>query len=174
MKVAIYARVSREDLNIDNQLNELREYCERKKYIVYKEYIDVDSGTKEDRPGLKDMMNDAFQKRFDAVAVWKIDRLGRSLNQLLYIVNRLKDLDVDFISTTQLFDTTNPQGKLIFHIFGAMAELERDLIIERTRAGLKRARERGIKLGRPKGSKDKKARRKAGYYLRYQKKGMYK
>jgi DNA invertase Pin-like site-specific DNA recombinase len=159
--------VSRSDLHPENQLNELREFCKLKEFDVYREYVDVASGIKESRPQLDLMMKDAFNGKFKVVIIWKLDRLGRSLQHLVSIINQWKKYNVDFICTTQQFDTTTPNGKLLFHIFGAIAEFERDMISERTKVGLKRAAKKGKFPGRPKGSKDKKPRKKGGYYLRY-------
>ncbi len=157
MKVAIYARVSLEEIergqNPENQLMELREFVKRKGWEIYKEYVDRISGAKESRPALNDLMNDARHMHFKAVVVWKLDRLGRSLAHLIQIINEWQKLGVDFICLTQPIDTTTPGGKLIFYIFGAIAEFERDLIRERTLAGIKRARKEGKRIGRPKLSK---------------------
>ena len=110
-------------------------------------------------------MIDAKNRCFDVVIVWKLDRLGRSLQHLIRMVNYFQQWGIDFICTTQNIDTTNSSGKLLFHIMGALAEFERELISERTKLGLKKAKNVG------KRGKDKKKRKKGGYYLRYQKKG---
>jgi len=170
MKVAIYVRVSRIDLHPENQVLELKKYCEEKGYEIYKIYEDRISGIKENRPALNEMMEDAKQKKFDAVLIWKLDRLGRSLQHLVKVVGELDKYGVDLICKTQNIDTTTSGGKLLFHIFCAIAEFERDLISERTRAGLERARAEGKQIGRRKGQKDSKKRRTEGYILRYQKK----
>lgn len=168
MRVAVYARVSKESQNPENQIIELREYAERRGFEVYRVYVDRVSGARDSRPALNDLMMDARQKRFDVVLVWKLDRLGRSLQHLIQIISEWENLGINFICVTQNIDTTSPSGKLIFHIFGAIAEFERELIRERVRAGLRRARREGKKLGRPKGSKDKERRRRSGYHLRWQ------
>ena len=168
LKVAIYARVSKEEQNPENQILELTDYAKKRGFEVYHVYVDKVSGAKESRPALNELMNDARQKKFDAVLVWKLDRLGRSLQHLIQIIEEWEKLGINFICYTQNIDTTSPSGKLIFHIFGAIAEFERELIRERVRAGLKRAKKEGKRLGRPPGSKDKKKRRKSGYYLRWQ------
>ena len=161
MKVALYARVSTEEQSTDQQIKELQEFCKNRGYEITKIYTDVISGYKDSRPALDQLMKDAFTKSFNAVIVWKLDRLGRSLQHLVSIVNQWKKYDIDFIATTQQFDTTSTNGKLLFHIFGAIAEFERDLIRERTIMGMKKAKNVG------KRGKDKKVRKKGGYYLRY-------
>ena len=168
MRVAVYVRVSKEKQNPENQIFELREYAERRGFEVYRVYVDKVSGARDSRPALNDLMMDARQKRFDVVLVWKLDRLGRSLQHLIQIIEEWENLGINFICVTQNIDTTSPSGKLIFHIFGAIAEFERELIRERVRAGLRRARREGKKLGRPKGRRDSKRRVTSGYHLRWQ------
>ena len=168
MKVAIYVRVSKEDQHPENQIYELEEFAKDRNFDVYYTYVDKISGAKDSRPALNELMIDSREKRFDAVLVWKLDRLGRSLQHLIQIIQEWNNLGIDFICKTQPIDTTTNEGKLIFHIFGAIAEFERGIIRERINSGLDRARRQGKKLGRPKGSKDKKRRKKGGYYLRYQ------
>lgn len=150
-----------------NQLIVLREYCARQGYDVYKEYSDKISGAKESRPAFDVLMQDARQKYFDIVVIWKLDRLGRSLQHLIQIIGEWKNKGIGFVCTTQNIDTTTPSGTLIFHIFGAIAEFERQLITERIRLGLARARKEGKKLGRQKGARDKKARKRLGYFQRW-------
>ncbi len=162
MKAAIYARVSTEEQNVDKQIDECINYCKNKNFLLEGIYRDVISGTKSSRPRLDELMKDCFNKKFDVVVVWKLDRLGRSLQHLVSIVNQWKKYDIDFISITQQFDTTTSQGNFIFHIFAAFAELEREMISERTKMGLKNAKNVG------KRGKDKGRRKKGGYYLRYQ------
>lgn len=161
MKVAIYCRVSTEEQNAKTQERELSQFCENRAYSVFKIYTDVVSGSKESRPGLNELMNDAYNKNFDAVVIWKLDRLGRSLKHLIDITNKFKLWKINIICKTQDIDTTTPNGALLFHIFGAVAEFERELISERTKAGLKRAKNVG-KRGR-----DKKPRKRGGYFFRF-------
>ena len=161
MKVAIYTRVSTEEQSIDMQLEECRKFCQQKGFEVFKEYSDMISGMKDSRPALDLLMKDAFKGKFNAVIVWKLDRLGRSLQHLVSIVNQWRLYNVGFICITQQFDTTTSQGKFIFNIFSAFAEFEREIISERTKLGLKKAKNVG------KRGKDKKQRRKEGYYKRY-------
>lgn len=170
LRVAIYCRTSKLDQHPENQLLELREYAKQQGWRIYKEYIDQIPGSKESRPALDRLMQDARQKKFDLILIWKLDRLGRSLQHLIQIVQEWRNKGINFICKTQNIDTTTPSGNLIFHIFGAIAEFERELIRERILLGLVRRKKQGKKLGRPKGSKDKKRRRRAGYINRYLKK----
>lgn len=167
MRVAIYCRTSKLDQHPENQLIELREYAAQQGWDIAKEYIDQISGAKESRPALNDLMQDAREKKFDLVLIWKLDRLGRSLQHLIQIVQEWRNKGINFICKTQSIDTTTPSGQLIFHIFGAIAEFERELIRERILLGLARRRKQGKKLGRPQGSKDRKRRRISGYLHRY-------
>lgn len=151
MRTALYARVSTlNGQNPEMQLSELREYASRRGWKIVGEYVDEGiSGSKEFRPKLNVLMADAHRRKFDVVLVWKIDRFGRSLKHL---VNALADLDaygVAFVSLRDNLDLSTPSGRLMFQIIGAMAEFERALIQERVRAGLKSARARGTRLGRP-------------------------
>ena len=134
-----YARVSTLDQNLDLQVDALRKAgCE-------KIFAETGSGAKSDRPELSEAL--AFARQKDTVVVWKLDRLGRSLKHLIDTVNDLHKRGIGFRSLQEHLDTTTPSGKLFFHIFGALAEFERDLIRERTNAGLVAARARG-RLGR--------------------------
>lgn len=138
-----YARVSTRDQNLDLQIDALnKEKCER----IYKEVI---SGAKSDRPALQDMLNQV--RSGDVIVIWKLDRLGRSLKNLVEIVDQLIKQDIGLKSLHDNIDTTTPQGRLTFNIFASLAEFERDLISERTKAGLESARARGRKGGKPKG-----------------------
>ena len=132
------------------QLSDLREYASRRGWTITSEYVDQGvSGSKESRPELNQLMADAHRRKFDAVLVWKIDRFGRSLKHL---VNSLADLcayGVAFISFRDNLDLSTPSGRLMFQIIGAMAEFERSLIRERVKAGLRNARAKGRKFGRP-------------------------
>jgi DNA invertase Pin-like site-specific DNA recombinase len=151
MKVAIYGRVSTIEQNTDNQVIELEQYCKARKYAVYKVYTDQGiSGSKESRPAFDQMMKDAYRRQFDVLLIWKLDRLSRSLKHLLNTLDTLNSLNISFISYSDNFDTTTPQGRLMFQLVGAFAEFERSLIRERVILGLKRAKLAGKKLGRPK------------------------
>src|SRR6202790_5004949 len=153
MKVAIYARVSTANNGQDPtmQMRELREYAERRGWTVAGDYVDIGiSGTKEKRPELDRLMADAHRRRFDAVVVWKFDRFARSVSHLLRALETFKALGVEFVSLNEQVDTSTPMGKMVFTVLGAVAELERSLIVERVRAGLRHARAKGKRLGRPK------------------------
>ena len=170
MKVAIYLRVSTADQTTLNQEIELKEYCGRNNYEIYKIYKDEGvSGVKTSRPQLDLMLQDMRNKYFDAVIVWKFDRLGRSTSHLLQVLEELKNKNVRLIATSQSIDTDTPMGKFFFTILSGFAEMEREIIIERIKLGLDRRRKEGKVMGRPKGSKDKKYRNKKGYYLRWAK-----
>jgi len=137
-----YARVSTEDQNLDLQLDALKDAgCEK----VFQDKI---SGVKEERNGLSQVLE--VLRPGDTLVVWKLDRLGRSLQHLISVINELKKEGIYFRSIKESLDTSSSTGKLIFHIFGALAEFERDIIRERTMAGLKAARARGRVGGRPK------------------------
>jgi DNA invertase Pin-like site-specific DNA recombinase len=168
---ALYIRNSttEERQNPLTQINPLVDKCKKENwdYVIFQEFA---SGAKESRPELDKMMSRIRQGEFDAVMVWRLDRLGRSLKHLLQLIEEFKKMKVSFISLTEGFDTGTPQGELFFHIAGAFAQFERRLIQERINAGLDRARGENKQLGRPKGSKDKKIRRKSGYWQRWTKK----
>jgi len=150
MKVAIYARVSKEEGDPRNQIRDLREYCKKREWEIESEYIDKGlSGAKADRPALKDLMRHAKKRDFDAVVVWKFDRFARSLQMLLEALQTFHALGIDFVSYTENLDTTTPAGKAMFGMIGVFAEFERSMIIERIHAGLRKARALGHKLGRP-------------------------
>jgi DNA invertase Pin-like site-specific DNA recombinase len=151
-KGAIYARVSTvgNGQSSEMQLRELREYCERRGWQIAGEYVDVGiSGTKDKRPQLDRMMADAHKRRFDVVAVWKFDRFARSVSHLLRALDTFHVLGIEFVSLSESLDTATPAGRMVFTVLGAVAELERSLIAERVRAGLRNARSKGKKLGRP-------------------------
>jgi DNA invertase Pin-like site-specific DNA recombinase len=132
------------------QLRELREYCERRGWSIAGEYVDLGiSGTKEKRPELDRLMSDAHRRRFDAVIVWKFDRFARSVSHLLRALETFQALGIHFVSLSESLDTSTPAGKMVFTVLGAVAELERSLIAERVRAGLRNAKAKGRKLGRP-------------------------
>jgi DNA invertase Pin-like site-specific DNA recombinase len=152
-RAAIYVRVSTDRQTVENQLRELRQIAERRGWEVVKEYDDAGiSGSKgrNDRPGLDEMLKDAQRRRFDVVMAWAIDRLGRSLIDLLGTIQQLESCGVDLYLDQQAIDTTTPTGRLMFQITGAFAEFERSMMRQRIRAGLRRAVEAGKQLGRPK------------------------
>jgi DNA invertase Pin-like site-specific DNA recombinase len=152
-RAAIYVRVSTDKQTVENQLRELRQIAERRGWEVVEEYRDAGiSGSKgrEQRPGLDRMLKDASKRRFDVVMAWAIDRLGRSLIDLLGTIQNLEAYGVDLYLDQQAIDTTTPAGKLMFQVAGAFAEFERSMIRQRVNAGLRRAVEQGKTLGRPK------------------------
>jgi DNA invertase Pin-like site-specific DNA recombinase len=152
VKAALYARVSTANHGQDPQLQnrEMREYCERRGWQIADEYTDVGiSGAKDSRPELNRLMADAHKRRFDVVAVWRFDRFARSVSHLLRALETFNALGIAFVSLTEQMDTTTPTGKMVFTVLGAVAELERSLIAERVRAGLRNARAKGKTLGRP-------------------------
>jgi site-specific DNA recombinase len=168
MIVGIYLRVSTLDQTTLNQELELKSYCEKENYEIFKIYKDEGvSGIKESRPQLDLMLQDMRKRLFDAIVVWKFDRLGRSTAHLLQVLEELKNKNIRLIATSQNIDTSTPIGKFFFTILSGFAEMEREMIRERILLGLKRRKKQGKSLGRPKGSKDRKRRKKGGYFLRY-------
>src|SRR6266702_1109518 len=152
MKVAIYARVSTANNGQDPtmQTRELREYAEHRGWKLAGEYVDVGiSGSKEKRPELDRLMADAHRRRFDCVVVWKFDRFARSVSHLLRALETFKSQGIEFVSFSEQMDTSTPAGKMVFTVLAAVAELERSLIVERVKAGLRNARAKGKRLGRP-------------------------
>ncbi len=152
MRAALYARVSTVNSGQDPemQLRELREYVVNRGWQVSGEYVDRISGSKDLRPALSRLMTDVHQRKCDVVLVWKLDRWGRSLKHLVNSMVELEARGVALISLRDNFDLTTPAGRLMFQVIGAMAEFERSLIQERVKAGLRNARARGKRLGRPK------------------------
>ena len=151
-RVAIYARVSTPDgkgQSPQMQLHELREHCERRGWQMLGEYVDRMTGSKDSRPELDHLMADAHKRRFDVVIVWKFDRFARSVSHLLRALETFKALGIEFVSFSEQLDTSTPAGKLVFTVLGAVAELERSLIIERVRAGMRNAKAKGKRIGRP-------------------------
>lgn len=152
MKAAIYARISTTNhgQDVGMQTRELREYCERRGFEIAGEYLDEGiSGAKDSRPELNRLMTDAHRRKFDAVVVWKFDRFARWVSHLLRALETFNSLGIAFVSLSEQIDTTTPAGRMIFTVLGAVAELERSLIAERVRAGLRNARAKGKRLGRP-------------------------
>lgn len=147
-RAGIYARVSTTDQTCENQLIELRRYCEARGWTTT-EYVDTGvSGAKDRRPALDRLMVDARQRRIDAVVVWRLDRFGRSLKHLIDAIGELHEAGVAFVCPDQNIDTASTTGRLMLHILGAFAEFERELIRERINAGLARAKKAGTTLGR--------------------------
>jgi DNA invertase Pin-like site-specific DNA recombinase len=151
MRAALYARISTTNgQSPEMQLRELREYCKRRGWKIAGEYTDEGiSGAKDRRPELDKLMADAHRRKFDVVAVWKFDRFARSVSHLLRALDTFRVLGIEFVSLSESLDTATPAGRMVFTVLGAVAELERSLIGERVRAGLRNARAKGVRLGRP-------------------------
>lgn len=152
MRAAIYARVS--TLNGQDpqmQIRELKQYCERRGWTVEDEYVDVGvSGAKDSRPELNRLMVDAKRRHFDSILVWKLDRFGRSLRHLVNAIAELESIGIAFVSLTDNLDLSTPSGRLMFQVVAAMGEFERELIRERVRSGMRNAKQKGKRIGRPK------------------------
>jgi len=158
LRVALYARVSTRDKgqNPELQLSDLREYASARGWQIIGEFVDEGvSGSKDSRPQLDAMMRLAKARKLDVIAVWKLDRFGRSLRNLVDALAELEATGVAFVSLRDNLDLSTPAGKLMFHVIGAMAEFERALIQERVKAGLAIARSKGKTLGRPKVRRDR-------------------
>ncbi len=151
MKLAIYIRVSKRDLNPENQKLQLLDYCKTKGY-EYTVFTEIES-TRKTRPIKQDVLTRVCKGEFNGVLIWKLDRWARSLQELISDIDRITNRNKEFIVLTQPIDTTSASGRLFMQILGAFAEFEREIIRERTIAGLDRARAAGIKLGRPKKKK---------------------
>lgn len=166
MKVAIYCRISTSDQTLDQQRIPLVEHCQREgwEYELFQETV---SGAKASRTELDKLMQGVRTKQFNAVMVAKLDRLGRSLKHLIQLVEEFNNKNVQFICFNPSVDTTTAQGRFFIQIIGAVAELEREFIRERTKSKLDLLKKQGKQLGRPKGSKDKGRRRRSGYHLRW-------
>lgn len=151
MRTALYARVSTNGQDTDLQLREFREFCHRRNWSVADEYVDQGiSGSKDRRPELDRLMADAKRRKFDCVVVYRYDRFARSLRHLVNALEEFRALGIDFVSIHEGVDTSTPNGRLIFGIFASIAEFERELIQDRVRSGMRSARARGRKIGRPK------------------------
>jgi DNA invertase Pin-like site-specific DNA recombinase len=151
-RAALYLRVSTDGQTVDNQRLALEAVCERRGWQVVQVYSDNGvSGSKgrNQRPGLDALLKDASRRRFNVVVVWALDRLGRSLIDLLDTLNELDAAAVSLVLHQQAIDTTTPAGRMFFQVTGAFAEFERGMIRSRVMAGLERARARGVRLGRP-------------------------
>jgi DNA invertase Pin-like site-specific DNA recombinase len=152
MKVAIYARVSTLNHGQDVRLQtaEQHQFAQARGWQVFDDYVDQGaSGSKDSRPELNRLMADAHKRRFDVVLVWKLDRFGRSLRHLVNALAEFESLGIAFVSLSDNLDLSTASGRLMFNIIGAMAEFERALIQERVRAGIRNARAKGKRIGRP-------------------------
>lgn len=147
-RAVLYLRVSTLDQHPETQLHDLRQMAVQRGYQVVGEFTDRISGTKAKRPGLDQLMTDARRGRFDVVLVWASDRIARSVKHFLDVLDELNRLNVEFVSFREQIETGGPLGRAIVVIIGAIAELERNLIIERVRAGMRRARLEGRHIGR--------------------------
>jgi len=151
-RVAIYARVSTTNhgQDVTLQTRELEQFAQARGWHVVGQYLDAGvSGAKDSRPELNRLMADAHRRKFDVVAVWRFDRFARSVSHLLRALETFNALGVAFVSLSESLDTSTPAGKMVFTVLGAVAELERSLIAERVRAGLRNAQAKGKRLGRP-------------------------
>ena len=147
-RAVLYMRVSTVDQHPETQLHDLRQMAAQRGYEIVREYSDKISGAKAKRPGLDELLHDARRHRFDVLLVWAFDRIARSTRHFLEILDELNHLNVEFISFRENIDTGGPLGRAMMVIIGAIAELERNLIIERVRAGMRRARLEGRQIGR--------------------------
>jgi len=148
-RAALYIRVSTLDQHPETQILELRQFAQQRGYEIANEYVDHGvSGTKARRPSLDKLLQDAHRRRFDAVLVWSCDRLARSTKHFLQVLDELAELHIQFLSQREAIDTDGPLGRAIVVIISAIAELERSLIVERVRAGMRRAKLEGRRIGR--------------------------
>ena len=174
MKIGIYARVSKNDESQDpqNQISPLRDYAKALGGEIVQEYVDKASGGNGDRQNFLQMFEDADRRKFDLLLIWSLDRLSREgISNTLGYLERLKRNGIAIKSLQESWLDTRDEGlgQLLLAIFSWVAQQERKRIVERTKAGLERAKKQGKKLGRPAGKKDSKQRNKSGYYLRHQK-----
>ena len=150
LKVALYGRVSTDGQDPEVQLSAIRLHASNRGWEIVEEYVDKGfSGAKERRPALDALMKEAWVGKFQAVLAWRFDRFARSVKNLISALEIFRTLKIDFVSLQEQFDTSTPIGQAMFTIIGAMAQLERDIIRERVKAGLERARAKGVRLGRP-------------------------
>jgi len=157
VRAAIYARVSTQNHGQDPrlQLSEIKEYCTRRGWQIINEYVDEGiSGAKDSRPALNRLLADAQRRKFDTLVVYRYDRCARSLRQLVNALEEFRSLGIAFVSLYEGVDTSTPNGRLIFGIFASLAEFERELIRERVRSGLRNARAKGRRIGRPRKNVD--------------------
>src|SRR6266446_11003433 len=155
-RAVLYSRVSTTNgQDPEMQSREIREYCQRRGWPLVGEYVDAGiSGSKERRPQLDRLIADAHKRKFEVIVVWKFDRFARSVSHLLRALENFRALGIEFVSLSEQIDTSTPTAKMIFTVLGAVAELERSLIVERVRAGLRNARAKGKTLGRPRAAVD--------------------
>ena len=150
LRTVLYCRVSTKDQSCDSQLRDLRGYCTARGFEVTREYVDVgQSGAKDSRPALDELVAAARKRKFDSIMVWRFDRFARSTKHLLMALEEFRSLGIQFISYQENIDTASSLGQALFTIVAAVAQLERDLIKERVSAGIRNARACGKQLGRP-------------------------
>ena len=149
VRVAVYVRVSTDGQNTEGQETELKEYAKHRGWEVTRIYRDKMSGAKSSRPALDELMVDAKKRKTDIVLVWRFDRFARSVSHLLQALESFRSVGIEFVSLSEQVDTSTATGKMVFTVLGAVAELERSLIGERVRAGLRNAKAKGTRLGRP-------------------------
>jgi DNA invertase Pin-like site-specific DNA recombinase len=147
-RAALYLRVSTIDQHPETQMHDLKQLAAQRGFEIVAEYTDRVSGTKAKRPGLGDLMREARRGRFDVLLVWASDRIARSTKHFLEVLDELNRLNIEFVSFREQIDTGGPLGRALVVIIGAIAELERNLIVERVRAGMRRARLEGRQIGR--------------------------
>lgn len=173
LTIGLYARTSKSEQNTETQLVALRDFCQRENYEAFKEYIDNGvSGAKDNRPAFNELIEDIRAKRINCVLVYKLDRVGRSLQHLLNLFEEFQNRGIEFISLTQNINTSTPEGKMFLRMLMVLAEYERELIVSRIKSGLDRARKEGKPIG--KRGPDKKRRKRSGYLLRWQNKKLLK
>jgi|HubBroStandDraft_4_1064222.scaffolds.fasta_scaffold57155_4 DNA invertase Pin-like site-specific DNA recombinase len=151
-RAAIYARVSTTNhgQDVSMQTRDLEQFAHARGWRLVESYLDLGiSGSKDKRPQLDRLIADAHKRKFEVIVVWKFDRFARSVSHLLRALETFRALGIEFVSLSEQIDTSTPTGKMIFTVLGAVAELERSLIAERVRAGLRNAKAKGRKLGRP-------------------------
>src|SRR3984957_15746201 len=152
-RVAIYGRVSTSNhgQDVSMQTRELEQFAQARGWHLVDSYLDIGvSGSQDKRAELDRLMVDAHRRKFDVVIVWKFDRFARSVSHLLRALENFNALGIAFVSVSESLDTSTPTGKMVFTVLGAVAELERSLIVERVKAGLRNAKARGAHIGRPK------------------------
>jgi DNA invertase Pin-like site-specific DNA recombinase len=147
-RAALYCRVSTGDQHLETQLLDLRELAKQRGVEIVREYADVISGAKSKRPGLDSLMSDARRHRFDVVLVAAFDRIARNVRHFLDVLDELNHLNIQFVSMRENIDTGGPLGRALLTIIGAISELERSLIVERVKAGMRRAKLEGRRIGR--------------------------
>jgi DNA invertase Pin-like site-specific DNA recombinase len=153
IRVATYQRVSTADQHVENQAHELRRYVQARGWMLAQEYTDSGvSGAATKRPALDELLRDARRRRFDAVVVWSLDRLGRNLKHLITLLDDFQALGIAFISLKEGLDWTTPAGRLQAQLLGMISEFERARIAERVRVGMARAKAGGQHVGRPAGA----------------------